>query len=340
MVEIVEVNRTLMEEVKTYLDNLMKPVGSLGILEDLAVQISGITGEFFNPISRSAHVVFSSDNGVEKEGVSCCPREYTRIVSESILSGHGAVSILAKSNYVDLYLVDVGIDGKIDREYKNFFDKKIKNGSGNIKIEKAMEKADMLKALEIGMNMAIKLSKDNQLLSCGEMGIGNTTTSTALISALLGEEITVGTGSGIDDEKLSIKKEVIKKALSRVEGIDDPLTLLGELGGFDIAAMVGFYLGCAYKKIPIVLDGFISSASALCAYKLYPQIRDYFICAHNSLEPGMTRVLEELGLKAIINTNMALGEGTGAILCHPIVKSANGILQNMRTKEEIYTLLK
>ncbi len=340
MVQIEEVNRTLMEEVKTYLDNLMKPTDSLGILEELAVQISGITGEFFNPITRSSHVVFASDNGVEREGVSCCPREYTRIVSESILNGHGAVSILSKANYVDLFLVDIGIDGNIHREYKNFIEKKIKKGTGNIRIESAMTKEEMLNALEIGMNLAIKLSKDNQLLSCGEMGIGNTTTSNALISALLGEKIEVGRGSGIDNEKLEHKKLVIDEALERVVDIGDPLELLRELGGFDIVAMVGFYIGCAYKKVPIILDGFISSASALCAYKLYPQIRDYFICAHNSLELGMDKVLKELNLKPIINTNMALGEGTGAILCHPIVKSANGILQNMRTKEEIYTLLK
>lgn len=340
MLKIEEIDRNMMKEIEEHLDSLMKPIGSLGILEKLAMQIGGITGKFYNPINKSCHVVFAADNGVEAEGVSSCPREYTRIVSESILSGHGAVSSLCKSNYIDLLLVDVGIDGDIQREYKKFINKKVKKGTGNIRIESAMSQEEMLKALETGMNMAIQLSRDYDLLSCGEMGIANTTTSSALISALLEKNIEIGYGAGLSSEGLERKKEVIKDAVKRVEDIKEPLSLLKELGGFDIAAMTGFYIGAAYSKTPVVLDGFISSAAALCAYKLYPAIKDYFICAHNSEEPGMVEVLRELNLEPMINTHMRLGEGTGAVLAHPIIRSANGILENMKTESEIYSLLK
>lgn len=329
---------------KQFLDNfnlLMKPTGSLGKLETIGAKIAGIKNNVDFTLDKKAHVVFASDNGIVAEGISSCPKEYTRIVSESILSGHGAVGILARTHNVVLTLVDIGIDGEITRPYNNLILNKINYGTKNILYEAAMTKLELEDTIKFGFNLAKDLSKSYDIISCGEMGIGNTSTSAIIIYSILEDSIDeiVGRGGGLSDEALLKKVSLVKIIAERCKEFS-PLDLLKEIGGFDIAAMVGFYLGAAESRIPVILDGYISCAAALLAYKINPLVKNYMIASHLSGESGVSFVLKYLELEPMLNLDMRLGEGTGAILAYPILDSIMPLYNNMRTEKEIYKLLK
>lgn len=335
------INIGIVEKAKEILDEKMKPIGSLGKLEELAIQISGITGKLDNTITKKLHLVVSSDNGIIEEGVSSCPIEYTKIVSEAMLSKVAAIGILCDTLDVDLKLIDIGIASEIEREYPNLYRRKIKMGTNNFVYEPAMSHDECIKAIETGISI-VEENLDYDIFSNGEMGIGNTTTSSAILYALTGEnlDIIVGRGGGLSDSGLVKKKKVIKDAIEKYNLFgNDPIEILRCVGGLDIACMAGIYIGCAANSKPILIDGFISSVAALVAQKLAPNTVDYMIATHKSEEPGMVIISKILGRKTFLDMNMRLGEGTGAVLAYPIVKGALEVMKRMKTPKEVYKIL-
>jgi nicotinate-nucleotide--dimethylbenzimidazole phosphoribosyltransferase len=338
---IKSLNIEVAAKAKKILDEKMKPMGSLGKLEELAIQISGITESLDNTISKKLHLVASADNGIVEEGVSSCPIEYTKIVSEAMLSKIAAIGILCDILDVDFKLIDIGIASNIDREYPNLYRKKIKVGTNNFVYEPAMTYDECIKAIEVGISI-VEENLDYDIFSNGEMGIGNTTTSSAILYALTGEnlDLIVGRGGGLSDQGLIKKKKVIKEAIEKYNLFEnDPLEILRCVGGLDIACMVGFYLGCAANSKPILIDGFISSVAALVAQKIVPETVDYMIATHRSEEPGMAIINKNLGSTTFLDMNMRLGEGTGAVLAYSIIASALEVMKRMKTPEEVYKIL-
>lgn len=329
------------KECEKILNSRMKPEKSLGVLENLCLKVAGITGKALNKMERGCHFIASADNGVIEEGVSSCPLEYTRVVSEAMLNSYAAIGILCKNLNIPLKLIDVGINGEIEREYKNLYRKKVAYGTKNFVKEPAMSEKELEKAIEVGIDI-IEENLYFDFYSNGEMGIANTTTSSAVLYALTKRDIdeVVGRGGGLSDEGLLKKKKIIKEAIEKYNLFEKtPLEVLRCVGGFDIACMVGMYLGAAKHKKPMLVDGFISGVAAVVAFKLNSNIKDYIILTHMSEEPGMKVVLNELGEKAFLNMEMRLGEGTGAVLAYPILKSAMEIPKNMKTKDEVYEIL-
>lgn len=336
-------NYGIAKKMEHNLDGKMKPLKSLGVLEELAIKISGITGDTEYKIDKTLHLVVSGDNGIVQEGVSSCPVEYTRIVSEAMLQKIAAIGILCENLNIDLKLIDVAIQGEINRDYENLLREKISCGSKNFIYEPAMTREECRRAIELGIGVIEKYSEEYTLFSNGEMGIGNTTTSSAILYALTQGNIDeiVGRGGGLSDSALDRKKKIIVESCERYELINkDPLDILASVGGYDIATMVGMYLGAALKKKPMIVDGFISAVAVLVAVKIEPKIKDYIIMSHVSEEPGMQIIIRELELQAPLHMKMRLGEGTGAVFLHSMARCAMAISQRMKTKEEVYRLIK
>lgn len=336
------VDTNAMERSKKWLDSRMKPPGSLGYLEKVAIKIAGITGDEFYKINKALHIVASADNGIVEEGVSSCPIEYTRVVSEAMLNEIAAIGVICKNVGVDLKLIDIGIVEPLKGSYKNFYDKNVARGSKNFLKEPALGIENTIKAIKVGINFIAENSKEYQVFSNGEMGIGNTTTSSAILYSLVKGDINeiVGRGGGLSDLALERKKEIVKLSCEKYNTFQmSPLDILSSVGGYDIACMVGMYLGAAKMRKPMLIDGFISSVAALLAVRIEPKVKDYIIGTHLSEEPGMKLVCQELELDFPMNMGMRLGEGTGAVLVHPIVKCAMEITRTMKTKEEVYTMI-
>ncbi len=333
-------NQEAMDKCKEILDSRMKPQKSLGTLEELAIKVAGITGKPLNELRKGCHFIASADNGIIDEGVSSCPVEYTRIVSEAMLNSFAAIGILCESLDIPLNLIDVGIKTDIPREYKNLYVRKIAYGTKNFAKEPAMTSKEVIEAILVGINI-IKEKKEYDFFSNGEMGIANTTTSSAILYALTKESLdnVVGYGAGLSLEGLNRKKRVIEASCEKYELFDkNPIEVLRCVGGLDIACMVGLYLGAALEKKPMLIDGFISAVAALVATRIEPKVQDYLIGTHMSEEPGMKVVLKALNLKTFLHMEMRLGEGTGAVLAYPILKAAMKIPKIMKTREEIYEI--
>ena len=337
---IIGADKDSMKKCKEILDSRMKPEKSLGVLEDLSIKVAGITGKPLNELELGCHFIASADNGVIEEGVSSCPIEYTRIVSEAMLSSFAAIGILCKSLKIPLNLIDIGIKGEIPRGYENLYIKKIAYGTKNFVKEPAMTLKEVVDAILVGVEI-IKEKKEYDFYSNGEMGIANTTTSSAVLYALTKEDIekVVGHGAGLSDEGLKRKKEIIKEACIKYNLFNEnPIEVLRCVGGLDIACMVGLYLGAALERKPMLIDGFISAVAALVATRIEPKVKDYLIGTHMSEEPGMKVVMNALGLKTFLHMEMRLGEGTGAVLAYPILKAAVEIPKMMKTKDEVYEI--
>lgn len=322
-------------------DTKMKPKGSLGVLEILAGKVIGITGEENYRIEKKLHLVAAGDNGVVEEGISSCPVEYTRIVSEAMVNEIAAIGIMCRTLNVELKVIDVGISGDIKGKYPNLIHKKIRRGTRNFMKEPAMTMEETIEAIEVGIETVSK-NKGYHLYSNGEMGIGNTTTSSALLYALTDSKVEdlVGFGGGLSKEGYEKKKKIVKEIVEKNSLKEkDPLEILMWVGGYEIATMVGFYLGCARNKKPILVDGFISSIAALIAVRLKKEVRGYIIFTHKSEEPGVKIIMEELKEEAFLHLRMRLGEGTGALLAYPIVETALELYKGMKSKDEVYQLL-
>lgn len=323
-------------KAKERLDNQAKPLGSLGQLEEIAIKLSGITGNIKNKMDKKCIIVMSGDNGIVEENVSSCPQNITAIQTINFIRGVTGVGVLAKHAGASLKVVDIGINGDIT--YPGLVNRKIRKSTSNMAKSPAMSREEAIKALEIGIETVSELAKEGyNLLGTGEMGIGNTSTSSAIVMAFTGcsAEIAVGKGAGLTEEGFENKKQVIKKALEiNKPDKNDPIDVLAKVGGFEIGGMAGCFIGAAYHRIPILIDGFISAAAALLAYRLNPMVAHYMFPSHCSAEPGYKEIMEELKLKPFLNLEMRLGEGTGCALAFNVIEAANAIITNMATFEE------
>ena len=315
------------------LDSLTKPLGSLGRLEDIVRRVVGITGQICPAVNKKAIVIMCADNGVVEEGVSSCPKSVTASVTQNFTRGITGVNVLSKHAGADILIVDIGVDAQLVE--KGILNKKIRRGTGNIAKGPAMTREEAVKAVETGIEIVCELSqKGFNLLGTGEMGIGNTTTSSAIAAILTGKSLKtlVGRGSGLTDEGLVSKIEVIKRAINvNNPDISDPLDVLSKLGGFDIAGLTGCYIGAAACRIPILIDGFIASVAALVAVRLKPEVKQFLFASHGSAEPGSGAVLEAMGLEPLLMLGMRLGEGTGSAVAFHIIDAAFAAYNNMGT---------
>lgn len=329
-------DRKIMDEAKMRFNSLTKPLGSLGQLEQLIQQIAGISREAFPNIDKKTIVIMCGDNGVVEEGISSCPKSVTATVTQNFLKGFTGINIFAKFAGADIVVVDIGVDGDIECE--GILNKKIRRGTWNITKEPAMTKEEALRAIETGILIVKDLkNKGIGLLGTGEMGIGNTTTSSAVSVVLTNSkpEDMVGCGSGISLRGFKNKIKVVKKAIElNKPNSNDVLDVISKVGGFDLVGLVGCFIGASAYRIPIVMDGFISATAALAAVKLEPKVKNFIIPSHISAEPGSKKVMETLKLKPMLDLNMRLGEGTGAALAFNIIDCAMCAYKNMGTFED------
>ena len=330
------VNEELRKAIKLKWDGLVKPLGSLGTLEELGIKIAGITGKEKNRIEKKVIVVMASDNGVTEEGVSGCPQAFTTLLTDSMARGITGVATLAKFTNAHIVTVDIGLNS--DYTHKHVINRKIAYGTKNFTKEPAMTYEEAIKSIEIGIETGDKLFEEGyDILGTGELGIGNTTTSAAVLSVFSGLEVdvTCGKGAGLTEEQYKDKKNAILKGINlHKPKKEDPIDVISKVGGFDIGGMCGLFLSAAKNKKPVVMDGFISSAAALCAVKLNPLVKDYIIPSHLSDEPGAKFIFEELELNPMLDLKMRLGEGSGCPLAFQIIEAALFTQENMGTFEE------
>jgi nicotinate-nucleotide--dimethylbenzimidazole phosphoribosyltransferase len=280
----------------------------------------------------------AADNGVEAEGVSASKRVITQYVVEAMLKKEASISSLAKTFGSDVFVVDLGIDS--EKKFPGIIDRKVmKNGTKNIRVGEAMTREEAIKAIEAGIETVDRLVAEGyNLFAIGEMGIANTTTSSAILRVLTDLPLNdiVGKGSGICDEKLELKKQVIMDAISvNSPNTSDPIEVLHKLGGLDIAAMTGAYLGAAKNRAPVIIDGLISGVSALLASLINPKIKEYMLPSHIGEEPGIKWIMKNMELEPMLFMNMKLGEGSGAVLMFPIVEAASNIARDIRLYPEV-----
>ena len=319
------------------LDQLTKPLGSLGRLEDLAAQMVSIREETFADPMRKAVYVFAADHGITAEGVSAYPSEVTRQMVLNFLAHGAAVNVLAKLHQAEVNVVDVGVDADFGR-VDGLLHHKVRMGTRNMMREPAMSVDELTAALDVGLRLADDAkTKGYNLVAVGEMGIGNTTAASAITFALTREPVNriTGKGTGLNSEALTHKCLVIEAVLAKhFDNLPaEPLDVLRCVGGLEIAAMTGFILGAARHRLAVVVDGFISTAAAAIAFAIAPQVCGYLFAGHQSEEPGHRVLLEYIGLKPILALNMRLGEGTGAVLAMPILESALSLYNQMATFE-------
>ena len=317
-------------------DRLAKPPHSLGALEDLSVKLAGITGRPGSPLNRRRLLVFASDNGVTDEGVSSCPRSVTLAQTTNLARGLTGAAVLARHFHAEVQVVDVGVDAEIDAP--GVLNRKIARGTRNFAVEPAMTREQALAAIRVGIE-AVRQAVDDgiEVVGVGEMGIGNTTTSAAVLSALLGlpASETVSRGAGLTDAGCEKKTVVIDAALLRWQpDADDPVDVLSKVGGFDLAAMCGAFLGAARLRVPAVIDGFISAVAALCACRLNPLCSAYLFPSHASVERGHAIAMAEMGLVPILSMRMRLGEGSGCPIAFEIMAAAQRVIREMATFDE------
>jgi nicotinate-nucleotide--dimethylbenzimidazole phosphoribosyltransferase len=323
---------------RTRLDSLTKPPGSLGMLEDIAAQMVSIRRERSAEPLRKAVYIFAADHGIAVEGVSAYRTEVTRQMVLNFLAEGAAINVLAKLHHVQMNVVDVGVNADFDAE-AGLLSCKVRKGTCNMLLEAAMNEEELAQAIGVGIELAAQAkSRDESLLAAGEMGIGNTTAASAITSALTNTPaaLVTGKGTGLSSSAQARKQQVVEAVLRKHLFADrmnskEPLEILRCVGGLEIAAMTGLMLGAAQHEIPVIVDGFISTAAAAIAFAIAPQVHSYLFAGHQSEEPGHRVLLEYLGLRPILSLNMRLGEGTGAVLAMPIVESAMHLYNEMAT---------
>ncbi|GIW29280.1 MAG: nicotinate-nucleotide--dimethylbenzimidazole phosphoribosyltransferase [Meiothermus sp.] len=321
-------------QARAHQDQLTKPPGSLGYLEELGVRLAAIQQTLRPTLGKGAVIVCAADHGVAAEGVSAYPSEVTAQMLLNFRAGGAAINQIARAADAQVYVLDVGINSPVPSP------ERVRSGTGNIAQEAAMTRAEAEQAIRVGAEAARRaIAEGATLLAAGDMGIGNTTAAAALTAALLGleAEAVTGRGTGVDEARYQQKVQVVRRALQRAQSrLGDltqagPLELLTELGGLEIAAIAGVFLAGAEAGLPLVTDGFPVTAGALLACRIEPNVREYLFAGHRSLEPGHRRQLEALGLRPILELDMRLGEGTGAVLSFPILRAAASVMAGMAT---------
>jgi nicotinate-nucleotide--dimethylbenzimidazole phosphoribosyltransferase len=316
-------------------DRLTKPRGSLGRIEDIGIRLCAIAGVCPPPVPEPVTVaVFAGDHGVVAEGVTPWPQEVTAQMVANFCAGGAAINVLARHAGADVVVVDVGVATPIPTDSDALVRRNVALGTRNLAVEPAMTLEQAVAALDVGLAIAFDaISGGARMVVTGDMGIGNTTPAAALIAACSGrtaQEVT-GRGTGIDDATLERKRAVVDQALARLPARAEPLVVLAELGGLEIAALCGFIVGAASRRVPVIVDGVIAAAAALMARSFAPEVVGYLFFGHRSSEPGSSVVLEELGLSPVLDLGMRLGEGSGAVLAVPTVQAAAKILREMAT---------
>ncbi|MDP1809407.1 MAG: nicotinate-nucleotide--dimethylbenzimidazole phosphoribosyltransferase [Actinomycetota bacterium] len=325
-----------MSAAQTRQDQLTKPAGSLGVLEQISIRLAGIERRTLPEIGDKVVVVMAADHGIVEEGTSAFPSEVTAQMVYNFVRGGAAINVLARHQGVRVIVVDIGVKENIDCE--NVLVRKIRQGTANMAKGPAMSRDEAERAVMTGAEIAGEaIDAGASIIATGEMGIGNTSASSAIISVLGGLPIesVVGRGTGIDDDGLDNKVRVLNEAV-RINRPDkeDAIDVLAKVGGLEIAGLAGVILGCAARRVPVVIDGFISAAAALVASKLAPKSVHYMIASHLSAEPGARHALAEIGLTPILHMDMRLGEGTGAVLAMNIIEASTKILKEMATFAE------
>lgn len=319
------------------LDNLTKPRKSLGRLEELAARMVAIQETIRPEINLKRIVVFASDHGVESEGVSLYPREVTAQMVLNFVRGGAGINVLSRQIGAEVEVVDIGVD-HVFGVLPGLKNRKIARGTGNMVVGPAMSRQEAIRALEVGIELAREAHRNGvSIIGCGEMGIGNTTPSSAVTAVMTRQspEKVTGRGTGIPRSMWLHKVKVVRRAIrANRPKRGDPLGVLAKIGGFEIGGIAGLILGAALLRIPTVIDGFISGAGALIAAGLAPVTRDYLFASHRSVEPGHRHALKTLGLKPLLELDLRLGEGTGAVLAMSLIEAGVNVLNEMASFEE------
>lgn len=332
-------NETSRTQANERLDQLIMPHWALGRLMDLALDLAGICSSVSPSVARKTIVVMAGDHGITDSGVSLFPQEVTVEMVRGFVNGVAGINVLAKQAGADVKVVDMGVAGDLSALVAagNILDRKIASGTANFAIGSAMSREQAVRALEAGISIAQELTDSTDLFGTGDMGIGNTSSSSALVATLCQLPIAevVGRGTGLDDAQLEQKIKILEQALV-LNNPDpaDPIDVLSKVGGFEIAGIAGLVLGAAALKKPIVIDGFISTAGALLAGRLAPDSKEYMIAAHRSVEKGQVAALADLGKEPLLDLQFRLGEGTGAAVAMNLVEGAVAILTEMATFSE------
>ncbi|WP_456414662.1 nicotinate-nucleotide--dimethylbenzimidazole phosphoribosyltransferase [Oceanithermus profundus] len=343
MSRVPPVDREFLDRARARQDRLTKPPGSLGRLEEAGVRLAAIQRTERPRLGPGAVVVAAADHGVTAEGVSAYPAEVTPQMVLNFLAGGAAINQIAHAAGAEVYVLDVGVNGPEFPAHERLIPARVRPGTGNLVREPAMSPAEAMAALQAGENAARRaVSEGATLLAAGDMGIGNTTAAAALTAALLGlpaSEVT-GRGTGVDDAAYARKLAVVERAIARAAAElgdlakADPLDVAAQLGGLEIVAAAGVFLAAAAAGLPVVTDGFPVTAGALLAARLEPNLKDYLFAGHRSVEPGHARQLEALGLEPLLDLELRLGEGTGAVLAFPVLRAAAAVLACMATFDE------
>ena len=353
-----------MQKAEAKQESLAKPPGSLGKLEDISIKMAGITGSVISDISKGCVAVFCADNGVWQEGVACTPQSVTMAQTVNFTRRLTGVGVLCESFGSDLLIVDMGVKDDIPEylytdiplsDTGKIVNRKIRRGTSNIAQGPAMTEEEALAAVLTGIEMAEAVkAKGFDILGTGEMGIGNTTTSAAVISALTGKDssFTCGRGGGLNDEGFARKKEIVDDVtleyrekggiiemiksgkISEDEAAGKVIEVLARVGGFDICAMTGAFIGAAALKMPVVIDGYISAAAALAAFVMAPLSTGYMFASHKSFEKGYMLAVNALGLSPFLDLDMRLGEGSGCPIAFEVIRGACDVMKNMATFDE------
>lgn len=335
--KIAPLDHDAMDRVSAYIDQLTKPLGSLGRIEEIAVQLAGITGSDRPLVTPPAALVFAGDHGIVAEGVSAYPQEVTKLMVDNILKGGAAINVFARQINASVHVIDVGVNGDID--HSKLINRKVKNGTNNFLNEAAMTVDEAIESIVIGMEEAEKvILSGGKLLIIGEMGIGNTTASSAMLAAFTGAELTdlVGIGTGLDEKGRLYKVDVIKRALEKHKpNSNEPIEILAKVGGLEIGAMAGAILKGASLRVPILVDGIISTTAAMLAYNICPLVKEYLFIGHKSVEVGQMAAIETLEKQPLLDLNLRLGEGTGAALAYPLLDASTRMVREMATFADI-----
>ena len=330
---VAPLDRGTMTAAEVYQARLAKPPGSLGRLEEISIQLAGITGHVHNALNKKQLLVFAADNGVVAEGVSSAPQSVTKQQTINLMRGKTGAAVLAKHFGCGLTVCDVGVNADIYES--TVLNRKIAYGTQNICTGPAMTREQTLQAILTGAEIARTVDAD--VIGVGEMGIGNTTTSSAVLAVLLGADVeaVTGRGGGITEESFRKKKAVIRTVIEvNRPDRDDVVGVLSKVGGFDLAAMCGAFLGAAAARRPAVIDGLISAAAALCAVRLCPNVRGYLVPSHASFEIGYRLAMEAMDLHPLFDLGMRLGEGSGCPLAFQVLDAACAVINDMATFDE------
>lgn len=333
---IVKADNKIVTYSKARWDSIAKPIEGLGIMEELITKIAGAQNRVDVDISKKAVVVFCADNGVVKQNISQVDSSVTANIVRSVNGGTSSVAVMAKSVGADVFVYDVGVLS----DEPGVINCKLKHGTDDISEGPAMSKETAIGTIKNGIEAITKLKEEGyNLVATGEAGIGNTTTSAAVAGALLKLDASVvtGKGSGLTDEAYLHKIDIVRKAwqVNDIEHTKDTIDVIAKVGGLDIAALVGAYLGAAMNHMPIIMDGIISAVAALCAVSINESVKDYIIPSHMSMEPAMIKICKQIGIEPVIHANMHLGEGTGAVLLMPMLDTVMAVYNSGTTFDVI-----